>query len=374
MEANHTVAGGAIIDLTQVPGGIITLSIAPSGADDEATGDLNITGNMTLVGAGAATTIIDGGGTTVHDRVLSVNGAVTVNISGVTIRNGKSGGIFTEASLHLTDVTVTGNSVAGNGAGIKNAGGSLFLKHCTVNANSANGEGGGIENLIGGASVNHSAPSFDLNESVVSNNVALNGGGIDILDQGAGTIDASVISANSALTLTGDGGGLRLLGGAKVVVRTSTLFLNVAGRNGGGIAASAPLVVENTTISGNSSGGDGGGIWASDAADVSNATITNNQADVDLNSTGAAGGVFQTGASTFFLANSIVWGNSRGGLSQKDCGGTFNLRGTNLILQGGRSIVPFVYRPRFPSPIHRLGPLAANGGPTATHALLPQRR
>src|SRR5512143_2442107 len=56
MEANHT-PGGATIHFG-LPGTVTyLLTIPKSGADDETTGDLNITNTLTLIGNGAARTI-----------------------------------------------------------------------------------------------------------------------------------------------------------------------------------------------------------------------------------------------------------------------------------------------------------------------------
>ena len=83
MEAN--ALHGA--DTIGVPVGTYTLSIAGTDEDAGATGDLDVTDDLTINGAGAAATIIDGGGL---DRVFHVFTGSTVTISGVTIQNGKS--------------------------------------------------------------------------------------------------------------------------------------------------------------------------------------------------------------------------------------------------------------------------------------------
>ena len=67
-----------------MPAGTYTLTIPGAGEDAGATGDLNIRDHVTIVGAGAASTIVDGGGL---DRVFKVNFG-TVTISGLTVRNG----------------------------------------------------------------------------------------------------------------------------------------------------------------------------------------------------------------------------------------------------------------------------------------------
>ena len=79
-EANALAGADTII----LPAGTYTLGIPGPDEDAAATGDLDITGDLAITGAGAATTIVDGGGL---DRVFEIHGA-TVQISGVTIRNG----------------------------------------------------------------------------------------------------------------------------------------------------------------------------------------------------------------------------------------------------------------------------------------------
>ena len=74
-EANSL--GGGPHTIT-VPAGTYTLTITGTGEDAAATGDLDITANMTINGAGAGRTIIQAGTTTGDgiDRVFDVIGAV----------------------------------------------------------------------------------------------------------------------------------------------------------------------------------------------------------------------------------------------------------------------------------------------------------
>src|SRR5437867_2704086 len=109
-EAN-ALAGNDTID---VPAGTYTLGI-PAGGEttvglDAAVGDLDITQNLTITGAGAATTIVDGGGAT---RVFQEASSITVTISGLTMRNGADqagAGIFAQGNLTLHDVVVTASA------------------------------------------------------------------------------------------------------------------------------------------------------------------------------------------------------------------------------------------------------------------------
>jgi CSLREA domain-containing protein len=74
-------------DIINIPAGTYVLDLTGSGDDTNATGDLDITDDVTINGAGEETTIIDGNGT---DRVLHVFSSATVVVNDVTIRNGKA--------------------------------------------------------------------------------------------------------------------------------------------------------------------------------------------------------------------------------------------------------------------------------------------
>ena len=71
-----------------VPAGTFTLTIAGAGEDNDATGDLDISGNVSIQGRGEGQTIIDGNNL---DRVIQVLGGV-VSITGVTIQHGRAVG------------------------------------------------------------------------------------------------------------------------------------------------------------------------------------------------------------------------------------------------------------------------------------------
>jgi hypothetical protein len=104
---------------------------------------------MTIIGAGAEQTVIDGNG---QGQVFVVTGAGTsVALNGITIRNGHSsvlafgGGIYNSAVLSLTDAVILGNA-ANTGGGIYNDQGTLTLINCTVLGNSSIDEGAGMVN------------------------------------------------------------------------------------------------------------------------------------------------------------------------------------------------------------------------------------
>ena len=139
-----------------VPSGIYTLIIPPVGSDGPETGDLNLTTPVsgspviTIIGAGANTTILDGNQL---DRMFYIHSGRTASITGVTIRNGYflplttgGGGIYSAGTLTVTNSTISFNQAGGNGAGIHNQGGSLTVTNSTISQNNANTYGGGIFN------------------------------------------------------------------------------------------------------------------------------------------------------------------------------------------------------------------------------------
>ena len=110
---------------------------------------------------------------------------------------------------------------------------------------------------------------------------------------------------------------------------------------------------------------------------IYNSTIANNVADADVNSGEQSGGVSNPSACvTFNFQNSIIGHNYGsflfGGFllngPNYDCGGTLTSLGFNIV--GGKP-VDCTINGAFTLGDANLGPLQNNGGPTATHALLP---
>jgi hypothetical protein len=215
MKANHFPGGGATIDATRIPGGIVTLTIPPSGGNDEDTGDLDITANMAIVGARPTATIIDGNGSFTNTRVLAVHPGVVATVSGVTLRNGNTplsgGGINNAGTLTLIDSIVSDNTAAGDGGGIFNGDASTIrVINTTVSSNATQSRGGGLFNANAGT-------ANIINSTISGNRSAGDGGGIfnAVLDYPLVPHTVRVISttvanntADSDLNGTGQGGGI----------------------------------------------------------------------------------------------------------------------------------------------------------------------
>src|SRR5438270_5768156 len=216
MQANFTVGADTII----LPAGTYTLTRA--GLDDDAlVGDLDIKHDLTLEGAGSGKTIVDGNGSTTHDRVFHVLSTVqNVTLNGMTIRNGESlppnptptpaptfggGGLYIEGVSHVTLNNVILDSNSGqNGGGIyanfSSSGGSLQLDHVIVRANHAIeggvGAGGGVY-----AHLPSNLSNVIIRDSKVYNNTADGtGGGLYVDGNGSAqwSIQRSQIYSNTA--------------------------------------------------------------------------------------------------------------------------------------------------------------------------------
>ncbi len=319
MEANATASHSTIL----VPAGHYRITILPilrdyladngDFVDDDSMGDLDISTPMTIRGAGARHTIIDGNGI---DRVFNV------------LRDG--------GPTTISDVTITGghtherNSIPQHtgGGGIGNAA-DLRVERTTITGNVA-GFGGGVFNTPTG--------TLTLVDSTVSDNVAGEAGGIRF--DAAGTVVNSTISGNRVYNF-------------REVIRPGGL----AGK-GGGVDVRGRRTVEfiNSTITDNLAADDGGGINISLAyIDILQPAFTDALPD-------SLGG-------TVRLTNTIVAGN-RDRLGPNDCGATaatFASGGGNLDGDGTCWLDDPTDRPGTTA-LH-LGPLQDNGGPTDTHAL-----
>src|SRR5437870_1652505 len=78
------IAANADADTIAIPPGTYVLGGAGN-EDLAASGDLDLRASVTILGAGADLTIIDGGGV---DRIFDIVESATVVVSGLTLRNG----------------------------------------------------------------------------------------------------------------------------------------------------------------------------------------------------------------------------------------------------------------------------------------------
>jgi CSLREA domain-containing protein len=343
-EANALVGA----DTITLPAGTYTLTIGGTGEDANATGDLDITDDLTIYGADEDTTIIDAAQI---DRALQITDTVTVIIDEVTFRNGRSpsgdagsggpggdgengGGILNAGNLNLSSCTVVSNTAGNGGGGEYGSGGTTGTNGGT------GGAGGGI----------YSSGTLSLTLSTVVSNTAGDGGAggnADVTGGGGGT--------------GGRGGGIYSSG--PVTLTLSSVVSNTAGSggaggdggtaggdagnggHGGGIHNSATLTARRSRILDNRAGGGGvggegspapggdgghgghgGGIYNDDGSiELTRCTVAGNTAGPGNdagsgNGSGGAGGLGGSGGGihsrkdgTVLVTNSTISGNATGG-------------------------------------------------------------
>jgi hypothetical protein len=371
-----------------------TITFAVSGSIMLTTGELLVDKSITISGPGAANLAVDGNA---RSRVFHVGSGTTVTISGLTIRNGRvtgnfpagsGGGIYSfQATLTLNDCAIRGNS-APYGGGVTNdaysdeEGGSwavLTISNSTLSGNSAGYDGGGVFSTSG----RWTGAVLTINNSTFSmNSAGYHGGGIDNYGYeivgATATLNNSMVSGNSSAYGGGICNSAPAGGYGSLAVNNSTLAGNSATYGGGGVfnvpytGAQAVLQISNSTISSDSAQ-TGGGIDneseddGSATAYISNSTFSGNSAS------GSGGGsVFNSaqgyGSAVVHLNDAILQAGAAGGniLNQ---GGAVISDGYNL---SNDSCGGFLTGPGDQTNIEpMLGPLQDNGGPTLTHALLP---
>ena len=205
------------------------------------------------------------------------------------------------------------------------------------------------------------------------------GGGI--INSGTLTLTNCEITGNRVgMSDYGDGGGLYNSGTATLISCTISYNISADGigpcdllaGDGGGIYNKGEMVLTNCTVSNNETGkgdedGYGGGIYnsynSSGTLTLINCTISNNSTP----HTGTGGGIYGEAA----LKNTIVANNQSRYHYGADCSGTIYSLGYNLIEDTSDCTILGTLFGNITDVDPMLGPLADNGGPTQTHALLP---
>jgi CSLREA domain-containing protein len=308
----NALAGPDTITLGAHSYEVTTVQSIPLGFDEEdaaASGDLDVTSEITIVGAGADATVIGGGGDGERaDRVFHVLPEGDLTLSQLAVRDGVAksaetslgGGVYNQGILDLSECVVAEND-ANAGGGVFNAG-TLTVDSCTFSGNDA--EDVLITNAYGGA----------LMSSVSLADVR---------------ITASTFSGNSADLA----GHAIFLTGGSLILENSTLSGNLGG------VGDAALVIQNADV------------------ELTNVTLVGN-AGVGLNAFSFSG------TNTLDVANTIVANNG---------GNECNISGQSPILTITRGLASDATCTGFdlPSTNPQLGALADNGGPTLTHLPLP---
>lgn len=385
-------AGDDAADTIMIPAGTYVLDVAGANEDGNQTGDLDVLGDLALIGAGAGETIIDGNDA---DRILQIVSGISVTAQGLTLENGnvvgcegqqgpgesRGGGIHNAGTLALAAVAVRDNAVTSScvesngfayGGGIYNAG-TLTISNAHVEGNTLS-----APESSSGAGI-YTEGDLTVVDSAVSANTASGeygaiGGGIFVFNGQVPptlTVTRSLLSENAAIAAGGI--GYEALGGAM-----ASSYSQIP----------ATITLTNCTISGNRAEvmqdgverlAAGGGVLAATGWTIQATTITGNEAE-------AGGGIFTfsqlppegTGA---ILRSVIVAGNTaapydpqRYGTGGPDIFDRVQSRGFNLIGDASEAVIDTDDTGNTAEgnlidvdPV--LLSLAGNGGPSFTHAL-----
>ena len=354
---------------------------------------------------------LTGGSTTDNGGAILVTNGANVTISNSTISNSsanRGGGVFSneDSTLVLNNTTVTGNSSVNGGGGIDlNLRSVITLNNSSVSDNDAGSIGGGIR------AAGNSRITLDQN-SVISNNEAVGTGGGVVITNGSLTINNSEIVDNKT---SATGGGLSL-NSTTVGITNSVISKNMANASsGGGIAASSStveldnstvsenyayeaggglfvtsgtLLIDNSTISGNTNFDNGGGgiaAYQGSTVTLDNSTVSANQTNSSGN---LGGGIFADDSSPLTLRNTIVAGNRslmNSSLGNELAISILNAESTNNLIGDSSLTTDSAFTNSgflesniiatsdgdTPTSISNiLAPLADNGGPTLTHAIV----
>jgi len=321
-------------------------------------GQITINKNLTITGTGQNLTTISGNNAS---RIFFTNGnGFTVNISGMTFRDGNGGSATTgvggairfggSSTLNIFNATFMNNragSQPGSGAGVILGSGNciLNLSNLIVTGNfslgtaiSSNGsmdirdsvvthnEGGSVvartlhvercvfSDNTGEFSYGVGANHLTMSDSTITNNT---GGGVTDGDAASTmTIERCLISGNSR-----NPGGAGVKSSGMTLIKDSQIINNRGVSSGGGISSINPMNLINSNISGNTTsfaGSNDGGAGIVNAAGtlyVINSTVSGNA--VTSGTPGVGGGIY---SSNFFevpgrvyLVNSTIANNTSPG-------------------------------------------------------------
>ncbi len=424
--AGHSESGGGILNGA-------TLTMLDCALNSNVTGPGGLGGgyNSGITG-GRGGNAGHGGAICNQGTLLLTNCSLTGNsagsggpagFNGITYGRGGDaghGGAIYGGSITLHGCTFTGNAAGAGGFGGANTGGFgpggggmagrggaiygggiLLMMDCTLNGNTGRpggrssdggnaaegGRGGGLFNPGTATIQNCLFLGNTAGDGGQGGFVAAAGGGGQggaIYNEGLLTLNSSTVSGN----WTGQGG-------------TALQSGQPGGRggDGGGLCNAGTLAITNSTLSDNACKlggqgypqglmGNGGGISTGGPLSVNSSTISSNRLGSPLTSyiyqrpPGYGGGIYSAAISPPQLVNTLVAGNFCSYQSnvtivrfEDDVFGSFSSQGHNLVGITNRSagfIASNDLVGSLAGPLDaRLGPLADNGGPSFTHALLP---
>jgi hypothetical protein len=395
-------AGGKVI----VPASVGTIRL---------NSEIEIFQDVTIEGTGATRPVVDG---QLNSRLFRIGNGAFVEISGMNLAEGKA-------------VPAKGTFSA-LGGGILFESGELTLANDFIERNEADATTAGKEGqAVGGAIFTSLGASLTLDNTIVTDNRAV--GGNEATDEALGgaiaargelKIEGGEVKGNTAQGAKVEGGGIyfdsekpALLQGVTVSGNLAQAYPGSAAKTilGGGLELEGPTTLLGVTVRANTASGDsatgeggevlGGGLQSRSPVTIVNSTFTANVASAQVKANGSsAGGAIAAGFKPMTIVNSTLAGNSvrAAGTSSLSRAGTLwtvlsTVRLENTIVAGGETSngpqncflgmlgeiasaggnidsaqtchLTAATDQSNTNPL--LGPLAANGGPVETMALLP---
>ncbi|MBM3792379.1 MAG: hypothetical protein FJW35_18805, partial [Acidobacteria bacterium] len=269
---------GSGADTILLPAGVYMLALAGPGEDASRSGDLDVSGDVTIRGAGATATMILAKKLplALSDRVIHVLDGGRLTLLGATIRGGvcgRGGGIFNAGQLFIEDCHIQGNQANEGGyCGPPGGGGAIFnqgdlaVTRSTISGNEALGSFGRFDVATPGGGVLNRGRAV-IERSVLSGNYAAGGGGIwsqgdlhvadtQISSNGARFYAAALENYGSAMltrvTISGNVDGGILNDGGPLILLNSTISGNTSFRISGAVHnRSGPIEISSSTVAGN---------------------------------------------------------------------------------------------------------------------------
>jgi len=316
-------SAGATIDLRQLSG-TLTLTL----------GEIEIRSTMNIYGPGASELQLSGNGSS---RIFRITEAELVFLSWLGFTSATTAISVSNAKVFVADSRFVSNSV-----GISSGGDALVVRESTFEQNGTGISAGGDENA-----------ELRVTRCLITNNER----GLSLGGDGSFTIEGSTISGNRLFIQFPDilfskgGGGLLIENDVRGVIRNTTISSNIGGGVWVGRESGGHLTITNSTIYGN---------MRAEARDP------------------LGRNVIRTGGVTLWLFSSheivlhstIVAGNDGYDLGSSD---PIASEGYNLIGIGSTDFAANIGDQIGVNDVAidpMLGPLAYNGGPTPTHALM----
>src|SRR5687768_4429286 len=307
---SNALAGTETITLAP---GTYELEIPTINDDLDHTGDYDIRGSVTIVGAGAGTSIVDGG-------FPPENNAEAVGLDRLFEIHP------TAHKVTFKDLTLREGFVDGDGAAIQNwSSGVIRLERVSLVKNLATGAGGAINN----------ADPFDydwlptdpipmpppgrieiVNSTLSGNGSGAGGAAVNNASSGVVTITDSVVTDNPGQMIPDPLDPEEMIPAPGVYEPDSSPIVNQAQYGGEGT-----IRITDSTIADNYSEHDGGGV-----ANLGDGTLVVERSDVTDNTTEATGGGIYTHGGTLTVTDSAVEGNTAA-----DGGGIYSVGASSAI-------------------------------------------